>query len=161
MSINLQQLNDYIVTPTLKELGYYSLSARNLLLGTAAQESQLGTYIHQINGNALGIYEMKPKTHKDIWENYLNYNPKLSEQIIKMIIDKTVFAYEMMFNLKYATAMCRIHYLRVPEKLPAHDNIYQLARYWKQYYNTLEGKGWAQQFIDNYKMFEIDKLGEN
>jgi len=40
-----------------------------LLLATAAIESDCGYYIKQVNGPALGIWQMEPATHDDIWEN--------------------------------------------------------------------------------------------
>jgi hypothetical protein len=43
-----------------------SLNAIQLLMGTAAQESHLGTYLKQINGPALGVFQMEPNTEIDI-----------------------------------------------------------------------------------------------
>ena len=47
--------------------------------------------------------------------------------------------------------MARIHYLRVPEKLP--DNLIGYSRYWKKYYNTEQGKGTEEEFVKNYNMY--------
>ena len=69
--MNSQQLLDYIIKPTLEYMGgnYNSKNAQMLLLSTAAIESKCGYYIKQINGPALGIWQMEPATHTDIMFN--------------------------------------------------------------------------------------------
>ena len=156
MAINTRQLNEYIVTPTLQELTLYSDSARNLILGTCAQESAMGTYIHQINGPALGIYQCEPDTFKDIWINFLSHRGNIIRKLEQFTsLDGSS---QLIHNLKYATAICRIHYLRVKEALPDADDVEGLANYYKKYYNTLAGKGTVDQFIDNYYKYGVDKL---
>ena len=54
-------------------------------------------------------------------------------------------------DLTYAAAMCRIHYYRVPYKLPAADDAHGMAVYHKIYYNTYKGK---TDPIDSMKIFE-------
>jgi hypothetical protein len=56
MGIRSYDLRQYVIRPTLQRLGLWSLAAENLLLGTAAQESKLGYYLHQLEGPALGLY---------------------------------------------------------------------------------------------------------
>ena len=72
--LNLGQF-DKVVTDILTKAKVYSDSAKVLLIGTCDIESNLGTYLYQINGPALGIYQMEPATHDDIILNYLKYNP--------------------------------------------------------------------------------------
>ena len=50
---------------------------------------------------------------------------------------------ELVRNLAYATAICRVRYARVPGALPAAHDIDGLAAYWKAHYNTALGKGTA------------------
>jgi hypothetical protein len=150
MSIDVKQLKSLVIVPTLVELGLYSDSAVNLLLGTCAQESKMGTYLKQINGIALGIYQIESKTHDDVWENYLNYNTILRDKISRFSECK---ANNLITNLAYSTAIARIIYLRVPERLPNAYDVAGLARYWKQYYNTEQGKGCVADFIANYKRY--------
>jgi hypothetical protein len=50
-------------------------------------------------------------------------------------------------NHFYAAAMCRVFYLRVPERLPQADDSAAMARYWKRYYNTHLGKGTVEGFL--------------
>lgn len=156
MSIDCNQLRTLVVRPTLEYLGLWSQSAEELLLGTAAQESHLGTYIKQLDaGPAVGIYQMEPATSSDIWFNYLKYKQDLQVKIRELISNglKTSLSDHMIGNLYYATAMARVHYLRVPEKLPSAEDLPGLAKYWKKYYNTSLGRGTEKEFIDNYKRY--------
>ena len=60
---------------------------------------------------------------------------------------------ELVHNLKYATIMARIHYLRVPVPLPKFDDINSLANYYKKFYNTEKGKATPEKFINDYHKF--------
>ena len=71
MGINKDQFRD-LIRRTLKDITLYSEDAVDLLMMTAAAESNLGEYLRQINGPALGAFQMEPGTHDDIWKNYLN-----------------------------------------------------------------------------------------
>jgi len=157
MSINCKDLRELVVRPTLQHLRLWSPAAEDMVLGTAAQESGLGTYLHQVGGPALGIYQMEPATHNDIWNNYLEYKPILRKQVEDMlgtsVHDIDSDDNSLIGNLYYATAMCRIHYLRVLEAMPVHKDIKGYAAYWKKYYNTPLGAGTEQEFIDNYKRY--------
>lgn len=149
MSFDKHQLEDLIIR-ILKEFNLYSQEAVDLLLGTAAQESQFGRYIRQLgNGPALGIFQMEPNTEKDIWENFIKFKPELKTKLFnKFHIDKP--SSELLeYNLAYQIIMARIHYYRVRESIPK-ENLAGLAKYWKQYYNTPLGKGTPEEFIKNY-----------
>jgi len=53
-----------IIAPALRHIGMWSGAAENLLLGTAAVESRMGTYLRQVGGGpALGIWQVEPVTH--------------------------------------------------------------------------------------------------
>lgn len=151
--MNTRQLKKYIIEPTLKTLDLHSDAAVNLLLGTLAQESRMGHYIHQVNGPALGIFQMEPATHDDLLLNYISYRPDLKEKIEIASQSNRFCSKDLIFNLRYAAAMCRVHYLRVPHKLPKADDIEGLATYWKQYYNTRLGRGSVEEFIENYRRY--------
>jgi hypothetical protein len=61
-----------IIEPVLHHLTEipYDRAAAQLLLGTALKESLQLKYRRQIQGPALGYYQMEPATHDDIWNNY-------------------------------------------------------------------------------------------
>jgi len=148
--MNNQQLREYIIRPTLIELDMYSQDAENLIAGTIAQESQMGEFIKQIGGGpALGICQMEPATHNDIIDNYLSYRPELMERLEG--IGKFCDANEMIYNLRYAVAMCRIHYYRQKGAIPS--SVEGQAAYWKSGYNTEQGKGAIMDYIYNYGVY--------
>lgn len=154
-----------IIGPILKYLNLYSESAVILLLATAAHESHLGKYIRQMgynintNNGGFGLYQCEMLTHDDIWLSFLKFRPELAEKIEALYFDDSRLDYDakkrnnLMFNTLYSTAIARVHYLRVPEKLPEADNIEGVAEYWKKYYNTKLGKGTCKEFIENYNRF--------
>ena len=106
-------------------------------------------YINQLGGGpALGLWQMEPATHDDIWENFLAYRVKLG---LKVLGSQTKFNHtRLIWDLAYACAMSRIHYLRVPRALPRAGNIKAQARYYKQFYNTPAGKGTVEQYLANW-----------
>lgn len=106
------------------------------------------------DGPAVSYYQMEPATHNDIWDNYLKYRGELAAKAIAFLsspdADKVV---ELKINDNYATAMARIHYMRVAEKLPAAGDVAGQANYWKQYYNTPLGKGKPSEYIEKWNHY--------
>ena len=149
--INLKQLKNYIIVPTLKQIDCYSEDAVNLLLGTTLQESYGGQFLRQVQGPACGIYQMEPATAQDIIDNYLKHRKSLLNKVFQFYNYYNSLEDNLTGNLFFATAMCRVHYLRVKEKLPSCVTGY--ATYWKKYYNTSKGKGTAMEFIDKYNKY--------
>lgn len=157
-------LRAYVILPALKPLGLWSMAAENLLVGTAAHESNGGEYLHQIKGPALGIYQIEPLTHFDIWENFLRYKKDLRDKILRMVpacnlrhdtVTGVDYGSESMLitDLAYATVMARLVYFRAPQALPLPHDTSALAAYWKQYYNTPQGAGTERQFINHYEQY--------
>ncbi len=151
MSFNPDQFKNEIIVPTLDSMDMLSDDAVNLLMGTMAQESHFGTYVKQVGGGpALGPYQMEPNTHDDIVKNYIEYREPLMSTLGEMGYWQTDSRF-LKYDLKYATIFARLHYLRQPAAIPSTVEGY--AKYWKKYYNTPQGKGNEQEFIDNYARF--------
>jgi hypothetical protein len=152
--IDLAQLKEFVITPALNDIQMYSDDALELLVFTAAVESDLGTYLKQINGPALGIYQMEPKTHDDIWFNYLRYQQHITHRMaLKFGIPVVPEADRLIWDLRYATIMARLLYSRNPEKLPSKDDPQALYEYYKTYYNTKSGKATEAASLKKYKKF--------
>jgi len=164
--INPKDLKKHVIEPTLKYLDMYSDSAVNLLLGTAAVESDLGYYLRQKgcegDTGAFGIYQMELATHNDILQNYVAYRDWLAYDIDKFISDDLQVNFDTRFhlisNLAYATAMARVHYYRVPAPLPDPDDKVGLANYWKDHYNSHLGKGTPEKFLEKYETLVLNHL---
>ena len=155
--IDALQLRYEIIRPVLKYLDPeipYSMAAENLLMGTCAQESRMGTFlVQQGNGPAKGIFQMEPATASDLYDSYLFYRDSLNRLVHNLMAHNKIGGadQELVGNLYYAAAMCRVHYYRVKWPLPD-DNMEELAHYWKLHYNTPEGKGTVEEFVKNYKL---------
>lgn len=158
MAFSKDQFQD-LIERTLQDLELYSESAVNLLLGTAAQESNFGTYLRQIGGGpALGVFQMEPDTETDIWNNYLRYRISRDIMVTRItgVTGPSVAALEA--NLIYQIVMARLHYRRIKDPLPPPKDIDGLARYWKQHWNTHLGAGTEEEFIRNYIKY-VNKTG--
>ena len=169
-----------VVRPVLKgmaevtERNLYSKAAERLVLGTAIQESRL-IYLRQLarrdgrRGPALGLYQIEPATHRDVWENYARYREDIVFFLQQMIPwhegslqveDKgevgrpVVFGWPkdsmLVWNLAYATAIARLVYYRAPARLPKADDLVGMGAYWKRYYNTTQGAGHGEEFVKAY-----------
>lgn len=150
--MNKQLLEKYIIRPALQYLEMESDAAVNLLLGTCAQESEMGRHVRQIGGGpAIGIYQIEPKTHDDVFYNYLVYHDDLMKKIHHWQLGGNRSEH-LSSSIFYQTMIARLIYYRRPEKLPEADDVKGLANYWKQYYNTPVGHGTVEQFLRNYQL---------
>jgi hypothetical protein len=139
-----------IIATACKIIHMHSAAAEDLLLGTAATESHLGFYDKQINGPALGLYQMEPSTLSDIYNNYLYTRPTLLQTINQATATTGPDLDHLRFDPIYSTIMARIHYKRVKANLPAANDLIGQAKYWKTYYNTALGKGTPEKYIRDY-----------
>ena len=152
--MNATQLRELIVRPALQLVNLHSESAENLVMGTAAVESRL-EYVKQIGGPALGLWQMEPATHDDIWDRWLTYRSNFMQVMLAAIgCEGFPAAERMIWDLRYAAIMCRIHYRRRPEALPDKDDVWGMAGYWKSHYNTTAGRGTVEKFVDSYRLVQ-------
>jgi hypothetical protein len=141
-----------IIRPSLISISEWSSPAEQLLLGTAIHESGRFRYRKQIHGPALGLFQMEPVTHDDIWKTFLSYRPSLASKVSALLSSPTADKlHELEFNDQYASAMARIKYLRGGVPLPSLNDIPAMANYWKRFYNTPLGKGTPAQFVRDWK----------
>jgi hypothetical protein len=152
--LNIVQFRELIVKPTLKDLLMDSPEAEELLIFTCANESLGGTYLRQLVGTALGIFQMEPATHNDIWRNYIYNNTSLN-LILTSNFQCHYIPYEerLIYDLRYATAMARIYYKRVAVPLPSKREIGDIWEYYNNYYNTSKEGSNKEQSINNYYRF--------
>lgn len=142
-----------VIRPVLKSLELYSVAAERLVLGTACKESECGEWLVQLGNvkdGGLGIYQMEAATYYDIWLNYLAYQTKLGPKVKKLSAGLVLSnAEEMIGNLFLATAMCRVHYRRVPAAIPT--DLPGQAAYWNKYYNCNPNYGTEAEYIAAWK----------
>lgn len=159
--LNVTQFRADVVAPVLSVLGQWNAimntpSAENLLVGTALQESSL-TYLRQLGGGpALGVMQVEPNTHDDVWSNFLDFRNDLAGVVKGLSAGATSgtnAANQLTWNLGYSVAIARVIYWRIPDALPAADDIQGLGQFWKDHYNTAGGAGTAEEWVANYQRY--------
>jgi len=151
------EFRQLVIRNTLKSLGEWAPAHENLLLGTAAQESNMGLSLKR--GRLLGIYHISPNTHRAVWDKHLLHHPELASRVRGMAGQHSFIDDphgELISNLKYATAIAWLIYRRCDEVLPASDDIPGLARYWHRHFRS-KASACVAEFISNYQRYIVDK----
>ena len=143
---NIKKVCKEIVIYSLEKLNLYSDEALDMIMKTGQVESGYD-YLRQVKGPAVGFWQMEPATMFDIWENYVTYRVKYKDALRQLSFNEGDAGNSLLTNLAVQAAFCRLHYRRVPAKLPAVGDIKAQAAYWKKYYNTVKGKGTVEHFI--------------
>jgi hypothetical protein len=152
--LNINQFRELIVKSSLNDLLMYSEDAEELMVFTCATESLGGTYLAQIDGPALGIYQMEPMTYNDIWQTYINKDPSLNlKMIMHFQCNKMPSEEWLIYDLRFATAMTRLFYARINEPLPSAKDENAIWEYYKKYYNTSKGAAVKDISIQRYHDF--------
>ena len=144
-----QYILDEVIRPVIDVLGGGE-AAVQLVYWTGLAESHYNTREQYGGGPAMGYWQMEPATHDDIRDNYLSYRHELVDKLAQLANCRMICDYLTTYDT-YACAMCRVHYLRVPEALPPEGDLEAHASYWKRYYNTHLGAGTIEHFIDAAK----------
>lgn len=144
----IEFVKNHVILPALIAIDSYSDDRLDMVFVTGAAES-LYNHIRQIEGPALGWFQMEPKNHGDIWGNFLGQTKKqhLVDGLMKLT-DRPGVPHELEVNPWYSAAMCAIHYMRDPKPLPRAGNRLEQAAYWKRVYNTPAGAGTTGGFLE-------------
>lgn len=163
MSFDKKQFRD-LITSTLtradeiygnaggKSYKFYSPQAVELLMMTAAQESLLGTYLKQIKGPAVSIFQIEKATLRDLLRWVGDRDEALLAVVTAFSFDDNIEE-EIVGNLCLAIVMARIYYMRVKEPLPLTAS--DMAKYYKKYYNTHLGAATVEGTLNNYRKFAV------
>jgi len=140
MGICKKQLKNLIERTLRKIPLLYTPDAVTLLMMTCAAESDLGHWIHQIEGPACGIMMVEPETMWDNYTSYLDFRRYLSDDIQRVsdVSKPNIDALEG--NLIFNTLMARIKYFRSPGALPS--SLEGMAKYHEKYYNAGGSADW-------------------
>jgi len=117
------QAQSLVIRPALKKLNLWSLSAEELVLGTAIVEGGL-TYLKQRgDGPALGLWQVERATYDDLYTNFLNYRPELGSKLMELRAPGLSMGENLATNLIYGAAVCRLCYYSKSDALPAAGDI--------------------------------------
>jgi hypothetical protein len=164
--IDVYQFRRLVIRPALRALEphvIYSLAAENLLLGTALSESRLVYLAQKGGGPAIGVYQVEPATHRDLWENFLAFKPDLASAVRALASQRWPGSAkhgvgdqchaELATNLAFATAVARCVYRRSPKPMPMPNDAIGLASYHEQVYNTRLGAVGRTPQLENLPIF--------
>lgn len=151
--MNPQHLRE-LITEVLTRHGMYSEEAVELLMLTAAQETHCGRWLKQINGPALGIFQIEPRTYQDLWDNYLVYHDDKAEHLrIYGAHRQDCVKQHLKGNLLFQIIVARLYYSRFAEPLPPYHDANRMAHYYKMYWNTDAGKATVEEAEANYRIY--------
>lgn len=150
MIMHVNDVLNLIVTPALKYLGTPG-DARALVLGTGLLESNFEA-IKQVNGPALGPWQIEPVTAASLWKDTLPGLPDYQRRLKNSLglVDDTIDA--LTYNWRYNAMLCRLIYFRSPLPLPRADNPEELTWFYKKVYNTEKGKAKIDKAEEAFKI---------
>lgn len=153
MGICSCELRQYVVIPTLSKLGICSVAAENLLLGTAAAQSDMGFHLNDTTH--LGVYGIDSETHRKIWDEYLAFDSELASTIRGFASQHEFLKnpdFELATNLMYATAIAWMIYQRANIQLPHANDVTALARCWYEAFGQYAPNSSVDDFINHYHL---------
>ena len=156
MSILASDVSAQVVIPALQLLAPagipYSKTAHDLLMGTAAQESLMGTYLVQQSGPGVGLWMATPSLVPGV----VNQLSTAQRQVMMMVAQNgnLMNVTQLVTNLVLAAMVARAWYWLEPARLPA-DTVAGLWSYYKAYYNTAAGAATETQWNTNWGLTGI------
>ena len=134
---------------------YASKEAIDLVLATGIIESRY-EYIKQLNsGPAASFHQVEPATAVDNCQHFLSHRKSLMANCAKASMvdlkhwqtyDLDLWSNILEKNIAAGIVHCRIKYWRVPKRLPS--SIEGMSTLWKEFYNSADGKGDPEEFIE-------------
>ena len=150
---DITQFRYDIVVPTLNAIQIRSDCIVELLVFTCAVESAGGTYLKQMNGTALGIYQLEPASYTDLWVNYIMRKPDIINLLsLNLNINRMPDPLDLITDLKLATICTVLFYKHRKANLITQDED-TLWTVYKEFYNTEKGKAAKDASIKAYRKF--------
>lgn len=136
---------------TIARVNLFSQPAEDLLFETALHESGGLKYRKQINGPALSFFQIEPDTLHDLYDNYLKFRDDKKQLLDQFLDDEISLEENLRNNDEYAIVAARLQYYRKPGAIP--EDLEGRAEYWKEHWNTEEGAGTVEKYINDYKEY--------
>lgn len=157
MTINAAQFREYVIAPALAALATagipVSKTAADLLMATAAVETQLGTYLRQVNGPARSVFQIEPATLTQTLGAATQEQLAAIQGLAATSIPDGIFG-EIDTNLVLSAVCARLIYWQSPMPLPP-DTIAGLWSMYKPVWNTRAGATTLAEFIAAIKLTDI------
>lgn len=123
-----------------------------LLLGTAAQESELGFHLKLDHRHGMGIFQILPSTHRQIWDKYLINFPALASKVRGLASQRDFLQHphaELATNLRYATAIAWLIYRAAGVDQVESEDLPRMAKLWKKHFHH-GPTAKLRDFVDSY-----------
>ena len=142
----------------LYKIDSYSDDALALVVRTGMAESGYRALKGYGEGNpAIGFWQIEPATMNDMITNYIKYRSHYKKNLISLGMnfgkDKII---SVMSNMAIQAALCRLQYRRDKDPIPSWDDLEAQGKYWKKVYNTFEGRGTVDHFVEANKDVRFD-----
>jgi len=165
MLINAHCLKEQVIEPTLKYLNDFNESTVDLLLGTAAIESDLSPLKEDNSGTkGIGLFNISSQGHTDVWDKYLAFDPDLASKIRGLASQRSFLTNphtELSTNLAYATAIAWCIYRRSSISLKAKESVQNLSLCWNTYYRQPDSMNSSADFCRSYdRLISGDPIAE-
>lgn len=126
MYVTAEHLRDQVIRPTLEYLNAWNPATEQVLLGAAIDAPELGLFSASKNG--LGIFNITSAQHRDIWDNYLAFDPDQASRIRGLASQRQFLSdpdAELKTNLSYCTAIAWLLYQRA--NMPASETQHAVS----------------------------------
>jgi hypothetical protein len=157
MTIVAADFRNLVINPALAILAPAGIPvtqvAADLLMATAAVESNLGTWLSQDQGPALGVFQIDPASLLTL---ITRASPHQTQALYRISTPQSAAA-QINTNLLLAAAICRLYYWQVPDPLPP-DTVSGLWGYYKTFYNSKFGATTESEFIAALKLTDLGGL---
>ncbi|ACI52185.1 conserved hypothetical protein [Gluconacetobacter diazotrophicus PA1 5] len=141
----LADIKRNIVAPVVLDLDIPGDEFARIQLMTGIGNAETGYRTRrQVDGPALGFWQVEPATHDDLWRNWLAYRPALAEvarTYLPAQFEDRLDAQALVLSDRYAACIAALVFYRSPVPLPARGNARAQCAAWKQAYNTAAGAG--------------------
>ena len=113
MYADADHLKESVIQPTLEYLGAWTPESEQFLVSAVVEAPDLGLFSSRNAG--LGIFNITSAQHREIWDNYLAFNPDLASRIRGLASQRAFLSNpdgELQTNLSYCTAIAWLLYQR-------------------------------------------------
>ena len=123
--------------------GLYA-TAKEMIIETAIAETGLGQIEDKTVGAGMGLTQFDDKPFQDIRDRSIKLRPKILKELH---IDISLVEWDdLRYNQFLALLFTRLHYWLKGDPIPA--RIEERAKYWKLHYNTVQGKGTSEHYLE-------------
>ncbi len=124
-------------------------TAKKMIIETAIAETGLGQIEDKTVGAGMGLTQFDDKPFQDIRDRSIKLRPKILKELH---IDISLVEWDdLRYNQFLALLFTRLHYWLKGDPIPA--TIEERAAYWKLHYNTKDGKGTVEHYLEMNRKF--------